>query len=81
MATTSGGAVDHRAAQAALDEVAELLGEADAARQRLDRATVAALAVPGVTQAQVAAVLGITVRGLRKRLDAAPDTAEHPVQP
>lgn len=65
---TPGGAVDHRAAQSALDEVATLLLEADESRQRLARATSAALALPGVTQAQVAAVLGITVRGLRKRL-------------
>jgi hypothetical protein len=70
MAATSGGAVDHRAAQAALDSVREAVTADRIARQRLDRAIREALAVPGVTQGQVAALLGISARGLRKRLDA-----------
>ncbi len=67
-ASKFGGVVDHAAAQAALDVVREAVTADRAARRKLDDAVRAALAVPGVTQEQVAALLEISARGLRKRL-------------
>ena len=81
MTTTSGGADTLRAAAAALDRVAELVAEHDAAqaaaealRQRVDDAARAALLLPGVTQERVAPILHLTTRGLRKRLTTRQET-------
>lgn len=68
MSLTQGGAVDHRAAAAALDRITDLLARRAELDTELAQAARDALTLPGVSQAQVAHQLGITARGLRKRL-------------
>jgi len=66
--TTSklGGAVDHRAAAAYLDELAAAEAAVQAAIRHRDQ--LSAYRPAGVTREQVARVLHVSVRGLAKRL-------------
>jgi len=73
--TSTSGADTHRAAAAALDIVSEAVTAELLARKRLDDAVKAALGTPGVTQVHIATVLGMTARGLRKRLATRQETS------
>ena len=64
----SGGAVDHRAAAAYLDQLAAAEDAVQAAIEHRDQ--LAEQRPPGVTVQQAAAALRVSVRGLLKRLAA-----------